>query len=152
MMFGIIKRSLFNLNRIMWAINVVWKRFYLNCGPCCFFDMTLFDDHLCQNFSLLSYIIKNLTALLMVIKIQMNLRFYINKRTDLWNQFSYSFEIFWLYCILLGTEYTELDVLFIVFVTLNDSIKIDLIILPHTKKNKFYKCLHRMIYSVYHKR
>ena len=64
MMFGIIRRSLFNLNRIMWAINVVWKRFYLNCGPCCFFDMTLFDDHLCQNFSLLSYIIKNLTVLL----------------------------------------------------------------------------------------
>lgn len=32
--------------------------------PVAFFDMTLFDDHLCQNFSLLSSIINHLTALL----------------------------------------------------------------------------------------
>ena len=125
--------------------------------PVAFFDMTLFDDHLCQNFSLLSYIINNFWQLcLKAIKIQMNLRFYNNKRTDLRNQFSNSFEIFCTYHILLRTKNwirnTELDVLFIVFVALNDSIKIDLIILPHTKKNKFYKCLHRMIYSFYHKR
>ena len=83
------------------------------------------------------------------------MRFYNNKRNDLSNQFSNLFEMFCNYDILFGTEeieYTGLEGQFIIFLALNVYIKIDLIILPHTKKNKFYKCLHRMIYSFYHKR